>query len=224
MSTKIQLEKIANEAFSADAKKAPALLRRKADKMIPSWRWDEMNGKQHLDAFTVAKVMKADVLQTLFDATEKYTKTGKSVEDLIEDIKPILQKQGWWGADEITNPETGKKEKVQLGSEHRIRLIVETNANIARARGEFKQMISNSHRRPYVKYSQIDRSTKNHDHEHLDGKIFSIDDPYIQKRWPPSDFGCDCEVYPMSEKQVLKETGKNSIGDVVATIVDFPKN
>jgi hypothetical protein len=215
MPAKTKIKKIADDAFKQDAKEAPRILRRKSKNMVPSWRWDEINSEQHVRAFTVAKVMEADVLQALFDISEEHSRTGEPIEKLTEKIKPRLQEMGWWGKDYVTNPETGKKELVQLGSEHRLRLIIETNANIARARGAYKQMMTNSHRRPYVLYTQLNRETKNHDHTHLDGKIFRIDDPYIIRRWPPSAFGCDCSVSPMSEKQALRHSGKKNIDDAI---------
>ena len=61
----------------------------------------------------------ADVHQRLVEAISK----GVTREQFIKDLRPVLEKAGWWGRKVQTDPVTGVASEVQLGSPRRLRTI-----------------------------------------------------------------------------------------------------
>jgi hypothetical protein len=76
---------------------------------------------------------------------------------------------------------------------------------MAYSQGKYKQQKLISDIYPSWKYSQIERSTKRHDHSLLNNKVFRHDDPIWKKIYPPSGFGCKCSVIPIKENSNLQD-------------------
>ncbi len=62
--------------------------------------WHEMQREAHTKAFTVAGVVKADILQDIRSALETAQKDGLSYGDFKNQIIPVLQQKGWFGKKE----------------------------------------------------------------------------------------------------------------------------
>lgn len=199
-------------AFKLSPEKAVGFLTKKAGKLVETWNWDEMKADSHHKAFTVAKTTGTNILQTLYDSVLDYQKGGQTLAQWKKELIPILQKKGWWGKSEMVNPKTGKLEMVQLGSEHRLKIIAETNARVNYARGEYKQMTRIAARFPNWKYSQIQRPHKNPKHAKFHNKVFRWDDPIWKSIYPPSQFGCKCEVFAVSDAELKTDGLKLSSG------------
>ena len=87
-----------------------------------SWDWYELWQDAHKKSFTVAKAMREDILKDIRSALEKALTEGKTFREFSKELKPTLQKKGWWGEQIIVDSE-GVAEKVQLGSMYRLKTI-----------------------------------------------------------------------------------------------------
>ena len=87
-----------------------------------SWDWYELWQDAHKKSFTVAKVMREDILKDIRSALDKALSEGKTFKEFSKELKPTLQKKGWWG-EQIVVDSKGNAEKVQLGSMYRLKTI-----------------------------------------------------------------------------------------------------
>ncbi len=62
-----------------------------------TWDWYELWQDAHKKSFTVAKVMREDILKDIRSALDKALEEGKTFKDFSKELKPTLQKKGWWG-------------------------------------------------------------------------------------------------------------------------------
>lgn len=81
----------------------------------------------------------------------------------------------------------------------RLKVIYDTNMQMAFSQGKYKQQKLISDLYPYWKYTQIERPTKRHNHSLLHNKVFRHDDPIWDLIYPPSGFGCKCSVTPIKD-------------------------
>ena len=70
--------------------------------------WLDVWQEAHAKAFTAAGVMKIDILADLKSGLVSALKSGWTRQDFIQQLTPLLQRKGWWGAHAQTDPETGE--------------------------------------------------------------------------------------------------------------------
>lgn len=190
--------KIYAQAFQMPPEQAIKHLTEKGNEI--TWSWKDMDAKAHQKAFTVAKAMTMDVLQMIRGNLEAAQKDGIPFEQFKKNLQPMLEESGWWGKQNVENPNTGKKEEVQLGSAWRLETIYRTNMATARAQGRYKQQKESAKFLPYLEYVQIDRANKRDEHAKLAGKIFPVNDPIWKRIFPPRGFNCGCSTQGRSQK------------------------
>ncbi|MBX3045121.1 MAG: hypothetical protein KIT33_15155 [Candidatus Kapabacteria bacterium] len=144
--------------------------------------WEDMDSEAHDKAFTVAKVMTADILQTIFDSVLKAKAEGWTLKQFQDNLLPELEEKGWAGA-----------------TPHRLKVIYDTNMRMAQAKGKYRKQKSVSAIYPFWVYKQIERKNKRHDHSKWNNRKFRHDDPIWDIIYPPSDFGCGCTVTPVKD-------------------------
>lgn len=148
--------------------------------------WQE----EHARSFTVAKVMRQDLLETIRAEVAKGLEDGIPFETFRTNLTPILQREGWWGVKDVVDPLTGDTVPAELGSPRRLRIIFNTNLRTARAAGRWERIERNKKRRPFLRYSQVQRPTKRDAHAEWHGLIRPVDDPVWDKIYPPNGFNC----------------------------------
>nr|BDD48259.1 phage head morphogenesis protein [bacterium] len=188
-----------------------------------SWDWQEVWQDAHKKSFTVAKVMRKDILSDIRESIEKAMQEGKTLEQFKQDLEPTLKSKGWWG--EITGkPEEVRKElkkrnlikdaslipdgdepiTVKLGSPWRLKTIYRTNIQTSYMAGRYKTQVDNADNRPYWQYvAIIDRKTRP-SHSRLNGRVFRHDDLFWNDFYPPNGWGCRCRVRALSENNIEK--------------------
>jgi len=188
--------------------------------LVTSWRWDEVWQQAHQKSFTVAKVMKLDILQDLKNEVEKIFDSGITFEQFRKNLEPILKKNGWWGKVKASDvpgydPSSGidPNKIVQLGSPHRLKTIYRVNASVGYNSACFKSQWANRGSRPYWWYIQLDRPTKRISHEPFDDKVFMCDDPIWNIIYPPSGWFCMCSVRALTKDEVEQHGLKIYNGD-----------
>ncbi|MBL4774475.1 MAG: hypothetical protein JKY87_00240 [Mariprofundus sp.] len=187
-------------SFKQTPEAAKAYLKGKGFKL--TFNYDEMIGKAHHTAFTVAKVTRVDLLNDIFTSLNEAMASGETFKDWQARIKPTLQKKGWYGLKEVVNPKTGEIKEVYIGS-RRLRNIFNTNMRVAHSVARFKQakalIIS-----VYWRYSSVLIPNTRDSHAAIHGTILHKDDAFWNSNYPPNDWGCKCKVRAYSKKQLEK--------------------
>ena len=170
-----------------------------------SWDWYDVWQDTHKKSFTVAKVMREDILNDIKSSLDKALSEGKTFQEFQKELKPILQKKGWWG-EIITVDTNGTAEKVQLGSMHRLKTIYRVNMQTSYQTGRYKTQLDNAENRPYWQYIAVMDASTRPEHAILNGLTFRYDDPFWKSFYPPNGWNCRCRVQALSDYN-LKSKG-----------------
>lgn len=145
--------------------------------------------KEHAFAFTVAKATELDVLHDIRSAVENSIKNGQLYKDFQKELKPLLQKKGWWGKKNMVDPKTGEIIKAQLGSPRRLKTIYNTNLTTARHAAKWERAERTKDALPYLLYTLGSSENHREEHERFKGLILPIDDPFWNKHYPINGWG-----------------------------------
>lgn len=165
----------------------------------PTFSYLEMQRDEHNKALTVAKMMDMDMLQDVHDSLTHALKKGWTYEEWSDRIIPILQANGWWGRQEVTDPVTGKTIIKELGSPHRLKTIFRTNMQQAYMVGRWQQIMQTAKERPYLRYDAIDDSRTRPKHRKWDGTILPFNHKWWRTHYPPCGYNCRCSITQFSK-------------------------
>lgn len=155
-------------------------------------------------AFTVAKVTQIDLLSDIQTSLENAFVEGQSYQSWVKELKPTLQKHGWFGKSvEVINPKTNEKKSIEVGAS-RLKKIFYTNTRTAYAQSRARAQEQSSDE--YLRYVAILDSRTRHTHAQMHGLILKKDDEFWQKNYPPNGWNCRCRVDSYS-KDDLDEFG-----------------
>lgn len=174
----------------------------------PGFAWQDIWKDEHARAFTVAKMMRLDLLQTVYDAVDQAIKDGTTVPEFQNRLRPILEREGWWGQQEMPDPLTGEKKLVQLGSLRRLEVIFDTNLRTSYAAGHWAQIQRTAARRPYLRYSAVLDSRTRPQHRAWHGTTLRADDDWWDTHYPPNGWRCRCTVIQMGERDLERYGGR----------------
>lgn len=158
--------------------------------------WQDVWTRAHARAFTVAKAAEMDVLSAIRNEVDAALTQGLTAQQFQANLKPQLEKLGWWGKQEVNGRE------VQLGSPYRLNTIYRQNLQTAYMAGRYRRMLSRTNTHPYWQYVAIDDGQTRPSHHRLRGKVFRFDDPIWDVIYPPNGWGCRCRVRALTEAQV----------------------
>lgn len=175
-----------------------------------SWDWQQIWQEAHTKAFTVAKVMRMDILQDIRDMLQKSLDEGLTFRQFQKELQPKLEAKGWWGKKIVGDAEGGQQ--VQLGSPYRLKNIYRTNLQTSFMAGRYKFDMENAIDRPYWMYIGILDDRIRLGHRKLHGLVFHYTDPFWKYFYPPNDWGCRCRVRALTKEQVKKMGKKISSG------------
>lgn len=180
-----------------------------------TWDWYELWQQAHQKSFTVAKAVNEKVLNDIRTALDDALENGKSFQEFQKELKPLLQKRGWWG-EQIVVDSQGNAEKVQLGSMYRLKTIYSVNMQTAYQSGRYKTQLENKDSRPYWQYVAILDSNTRPEHAQLHELTFPYDDAFWSSFYPPNGWRCRCRVRALSEEYVNRHHLKigNSNGNL----------
>ena len=157
------------------------------------FRWQDVAAEAHAKAFTVAGVMKVDVLQDIRQALGDALKKGTTFDDFKRQISPVLQRKGWLGQGMIVDPDTGEIEGKRLNT-RRLQTIFQTNMQSAYMAGRYATQLDQVDTHPYWEYVAILDSRTRPAHRVLAGSVYRYDDPFWQTFYPPNGYRCRCRV------------------------------
>ncbi len=163
-------------------------------------------GTSHARGFVVAKVMQDDLLATIREAVDDAIAKGHTMEQFRAALEPKLKAAGWWGVQEMTDPLTGERRLVQLGSKRRLAVIFDTNLRTSYAAGRWVRIQRTKAAFPYLEYVQLQRVTKRQAHAPFHGLVVPVDDPFWATHYPPNGYFCACTTRQVSAR-ALKRRG-----------------
>lgn len=172
-------------------------------KNINTWDWYELWQKAHRKSFTAAKVVNDKVLTDIREALDSALSEGKTFHEFQKELKPLLQKKGWWG-EQIVVDSNGVAEKVQLGSMYRLKTIYSVNMQTAYQSGRYETQLENKEDRPYWQYVAVLDSNTRPEHAQLHDLVFPCDDAFWSAFYPPNGWRCRCRVRALSEDNLKK--------------------
>lgn len=166
-----------------------------------TFNWYDLWQEAHSKAFTVAKVMKMDILEDIRKELDKALQEGTPYQEFRNNLEPVLKKKGWWGYKEVVS-EDGTINQVLEGAPWRLKTIFQTNMQSALSAGRYKDQIENIDDRPYLQYVAVLDDRTRPEHRLLNGKVFRYDDPFWDTHYPPLGYNCRCRVRALNPAEV----------------------
>lgn len=170
--------------------------------LAPTFSWQDLYGREHANAFTVAKMLRLDLLQAVYDALGRALIEGTSLAEFERELTPILQQAGWWGKQEVVDPATSEPRQAQLGSPERLQLIYEVNLRQSYAAGRWERIERGRRVSPYIIYRTMRDERVRASHRPWDGLVLPIDHPFWKTHYPPNGWRCRCTAYAISERGI----------------------
>lgn len=184
--------------FSKPFPEQVAFFRNKLGNLIPTQRWDDIEGAAHDQAFMVAGAVKADLLTDLAAAVDKGIAEGRGLEEFRRDFRSIVAKNGWTG---WTGEGSVKGEAWRTG------VIFRTNAYTSYAAGRFAQLRAGNF--AFWVYRHGGSLEPRVQHLSWDGLVLVPDHAFWITHYPPSDWGCSCYAVGASSESAAKRLGGN---------------
>ena len=181
----------------------------------PSFSWLDVEPEEHAVQFAVAKATSLDVLGAIKDELVKAQSEGLPFDTFKRQLRPRLEKLGWWGIAERTDPLTGEMQTVRLGTPRRLKTIYDANLRTARAAGEWQRIQRTKAGLPYLLYEL--GPSENHRPHHVTkaGIILPVDDPFWRVWYPPNGWGCKCRVRQITRREAERRGGATESPEIV---------
>lgn len=178
--------------------------------------WRDLSPEEHAASFVVAKAMRQDVLDLLAAAVRQAITEGRTPRQFAAELTPLLQKAGWWGRKEMTDPLTGEVRKVQLGSARRLDVIFDTNMRMAHAAGRWERFEAQAEAYPYLRYVAVQDGRTRQEHARWHGIILPVGHPFWRTHYPPNGWRCRCRVQQVSVEMMNRNRWRVTDSDALA--------
>lgn len=153
----------------------------------------DVQGDEHDYLFMVAGANRAEIVDAFRKAVDKAIENGTTLEEFRKDFDNIVNRFGW---------------KYNGGRGWRTRVIYDTNLYGAYNKGRLAQHLELKDVLPYWEYVHNDNPNPRLQHMAWDGLILPADDPWWTYYYPIKAYGCHCEVFAHSEKDLQRMNRK----------------
>lgn len=167
------------------------------------FNWHDVQTQAHARAFTVAGVLKLDVLQDIRGGLQSALDNGDTYQTFVKNLQPLLEAKGWMGKGLVADPETGELQGKQL-TPRRLQTIFDTNIQSSYNAGRYQQQMANVADRPYFERVAVMDSHTRPKHAALNGFTAPADDPVWEYLYTPDGHGCRCRIRARSRSDVEK--------------------
>lgn len=164
------------------------------------FNWHDVQARAHARAFTVAGILKQDILQDIRKGLQTSLADGRTLKQFKDELIPLLQKKGWIGTGLKADADGVLEGKKLLP--RRLDTIFHTNMQAAYAAGRYQQQLASAEEYPYWQYVAVMDSATRPAHSSLHGLTLPFDDPAWDSIYPPNGFGCRCMVRALSAEDV----------------------
>ncbi|OWF83113.1 phage head morphogenesis protein [Yersinia frederiksenii] len=166
------------------------------------FNWHDVEARAHATAFTVAGILKQDVLEDVRQSLSDSLRNGTTFEQFKKQLILVLEQKGWMGKGLVADAD-GVLEGKQL-TPRRLKTIFQTNMQSAYNAGRYEEQLANVEFRPYwERVAVMDRLTRPK-HAALNGFTARYDDPVWQFMYPPDGYRCRCRVRARSEADISR--------------------
>lgn len=162
----------------------------KAKGLRPTFHYLDMIREEHDAAFTVAKMLQTDLLDTTRKAVETAIEEGWSIGRFRQELTPTLKSAGWWGKSDLISPLGQIVQDAQLGSAHRLNTIYRSNLQNAYSVGQWERIQEDADRAPWLMYDAVDDHRTREGHADLDETVLPVNDPFWSRFMPPNGYNC----------------------------------
>jgi hypothetical protein len=173
-----------------------AAFRLRLGNLVPTARWDDIEGQAHDRAFMVAGAMKAELLADLAAAVDRGIAGGGTLDDFRRDFRAIVARHGWHGW-------TG--EGTKAGEAWRTRVIWRTNMATTWAAGRRAQLEAGNF--AFWVYRHGGSREPRPQHLAWDGLALPPGHPFWATHAPPNGWGCSCKVYGARSEKGVRRLG-----------------
>lgn len=174
----------------------------KAKGLQPTFRYTDMIREEHDVAFTVAKMMQVDLLNTTRELLDKSLDEGWSIGRFRKELGPKLKAAGWWGRANMLDPAGNLVQDVQLGSAHRLNTIFRSNLQSAYSVGHWERIQESAQSAPWLMYDAVDDLRTRPAHARLDSRVLPVSDSFWDRMMPPNGYNCRCGVIQLSDQDL----------------------
>ncbi|RYY25231.1 MAG: hypothetical protein EOP62_14310 [Sphingomonadales bacterium] len=181
---------------------AIAFFKRKG--FVFGFSWQDVWQEEHARAFTVAKAMTRDVLETIRTAVDRAIAEGETLDDFRKDLRPKLEKLGWWGRKQMIDPLTAERSMVQLGSPRRLKTIFQVNMRTSYAVGAWERIQRQKAAFPFIRYTSVMDGREREQHHAWHGTTLPVDHPWWDTHYPPCGWNCRCKPQAYSAKMLAR--------------------
>ena len=168
------------------------------------FNWHDVEARAHATAFTVAGVLKQDVLTDIRQSLSDALANGSTLQQFKKDLIPTLEKKGWMGTSLVADAD-GVLEGKQL-TPRRLDTIFQTNMQAAYNAGRYEEQLANVEFRPFWERVAVMDTHTRPAHAALNGFVARYDDPVWQFMYPPDGYHCRCRVRARSEGDVKRHS------------------
>lgn len=178
---------------------AVAYLQRR-DTIKQTYGWQDLWQQEHAQAFTVSRLTRADLLQSIQEQISASVNGELSRRDFMRDSKAMLTKAGLWGTSEVTEPATGEILETTFNPA-RLKLIFDTNTSMAYAAGQWDRIQKTKTSHPYLRYITLHDDRVRLAHQAWDNITLPVDDPFWATHFPPNGWRCRCRVVSVNKRE-----------------------
>jgi SPP1 gp7 family putative phage head morphogenesis protein len=189
--------------FAATLAPAKAIEYFESKGYVIGFNWHDVEDSAQATGFTVAGILKQDVLADVQNGLADALKNGKTLAQFQAELMPTLERKGWIGKGLKADPQTGELEGKKL-LPYRMETIFRTNMQSSYAAGRYQRMMENVAFRPFWEYDAIMDNLTRPAHAALNKRVFRYDDPIWDVIFPPNGYRCRCNVRALNQRELDK--------------------
>ncbi|WP_035345441.1 phage minor head protein [Dickeya sp. DW 0440] len=189
-----------NLAYAIGLKPEEAIRYFESKGYIIGFNWHDVEARAHATSFTVAGILKQDILTDINSAFKKRLDDGGTQRQFDQQLLPVLEQKGWLGRG-LKADEDGVLEGKKL-TPRRLKTIFETNMQAAYNAGRYEEQMANVAFRPYFQRVAVMDTHTRPKHAALNGYMARADDPVWRFMYPPDGYHCRCRIRALSQSDV----------------------
>lgn len=196
-------------AFGLPPERAIEFFRSKGLQVASDWK--QVAAATRAGAYSVAAVLKADVLQDIRGAMDKAMTGGQNYADFKRALRPLLASKGYL-TKVAADPATGEVLPGRGVRPWHLDTVFRTNTQSSYMAGRHKAQVENAARRGNWMYVAVIDGRTRQAHRALNGRVFRWDDPVWSVAYPPNGYRCRCRVRALSDAEMQSERLELSSG------------
>lgn len=178
--------------------------------ITPTFDWRDVWEAEHAQQFTISRLARADLLAAIQEGITAVVGGDLSRRDWMKSAQQVLADAGWWGEKQVVDPATGGVVSTRFNPP-RLKLILDTNAQVAYSAGQWARINDAKATHPYVRYITRGDERVRASHAQWNGVTLPVDDPFWNTHWPPNGWRCRCRVQSMTRREYARRVDEGSI-------------